>query len=106
MKATLGVTWRVTGETDCFEAVLLHLVVLVRSPHVELTQLQHGAVDLSRHVLKHEIEECIVKSTFDSPSLVDSLLQLGELDLDERLLVKGSDTSRLMALAWHCQGLP
>ena len=45
------------GEQDGFEAVLLlHLVVLVRHAHVELDQLRHGAVGLSRHVLKHGIE--------------------------------------------------
>ena len=57
------------GEQDGFEAVLLlHLVVLVRRPHVELAQLGHSAVSLSRHVLKHGIKHFIVKATFGSPS--------------------------------------
>ena len=57
------------GERDGFEAVLLlHIVVLVRRPHVELGQLRHGAVGLSRYVLKRGIEECTVKATFGSPS--------------------------------------
>ena len=46
------------GEQYGFQAVLLlHLVVLVRHPHVELGQIGHGAVGLSRHVLKHGIEQ-------------------------------------------------
>ena len=43
------------GEQDGFEAVLLlHLVVLVGQLHVELAQLRHCAVGLSRHILGGE----------------------------------------------------
>ena len=41
------------GEQDGFQAVLLlHLVVLVRHLHVELAQIGHGAVGLSRDILE------------------------------------------------------
>ena len=44
---------QVEGKQDGFKAVLLlHLVALVRRPHVELAQLGHGAVGLSRHILE------------------------------------------------------
>ena len=43
----------VEGKQNGFEAVLLlHHVVLVRRPHVELAQIGHGAVGPSRDILE------------------------------------------------------
>ena len=85
---------QVKGEQDGLEALLLlHLVDLVRHPQVELAQVRHSAVGSSSQFLQQrEVETCKFKHYL---LLVGSLLERGELDLDERLHVEGRHTSLL-----------